>query len=219
MAVSEMADSRAVEETLNTPINLVVRSKGGAKPAKAMKADVKDYMETPKAMEADKKASAKMYGGAGLARMVGSGSTGGAMCGGASTGGASAVENPRTELAKKYELLGQQYARDVREIEPELMGGGFWEDFGRGFMMPFKAVSSVAKPFLPPIAQAGLSAVGLGVSGGASADMPPPPKPKTKKPVGADDKRRARGQAVSQLMKQHGLTLAEASKYIKQHGY
>lgn len=36
-----------------------------------------------------------------------------------------------------------------------------------------------------------------------------------KKPVGADDKRKRRGRVVSQLMKEHGLTLAEASKYIK----
>jgi hypothetical protein len=199
-AVSEMADARAVEETLNTPINLVVRSKGGAKKMKDMKADVKDYK-----------------GGAGLARMVGSGVTGGAMCapsprmvGSGVTGGA--MVSDRTELAKKYEALGRQYAEDVRAIEPELVGSGFWEDFGRGFMMPFKAVASVAKPLLPVvapgvghIASAGLSALGLGKA--------------PRKQASPDDKRRMRGQAVSKLMKQHGMSLAEASRYVKEHGY
>jgi hypothetical protein len=32
------------------------------------------------------------------------------------------------------------------------------------------------------------------------------------------DKRKARGQLVSKLMKQHGLSLAEASKMIKEKG-
>jgi hypothetical protein len=31
-------------------------------------------------------------------------------------------------------------------------------------------------------------------------------------------RRRARGQAISRLMKQHGMTLGQASKYIKEHG-
>ena len=33
--------------------------------------------------------------------------------------------------------------------------------------------------------------------------------------TGTNDKRKRRGQIVSQLMKEHGMTLAEASKYIK----
>ena len=40
---------------------------------------------------------------------------------------------------------------------------------------------------------------------------------KAKKAVGANDKRRVRGQLVSKLMKQHGMTLAEASRHIKEH--
>lgn len=40
---------------------------------------------------------------------------------------------------------------------------------------------------------------------------------KAKKVVGAGDKRRVRGQMVSKLMKEHGMTLAEASRHIKEH--
>jgi len=36
---------------------------------------------------------------------------------------------------------------------------------------------------------------------------------------GAGDKRKARGAAVSKLMKEKGMSLAEASKHIKEHGY
>lgn len=42
-------------------------------------------------------------------------------------------------------------------------------------------------------------------------------KKKAKKAVAATDKRRVRGQMVSKLMKEHGMTLAEASRYIKEH--
>lgn len=41
---------------------------------------------------------------------------------------------------------------------------------------------------------------------------------KTRKPAGPSDKRRARGAMVSKLMKEQGMTLAEASRHIKQHG-
>jgi hypothetical protein len=41
---------------------------------------------------------------------------------------------------------------------------------------------------------------------------------KTRKPAGPSDKRRARGAMVSKLMREKGMTLAEASRHIKQHG-
>lgn len=41
---------------------------------------------------------------------------------------------------------------------------------------------------------------------------------KTRKPAGPSDKRRARGAMVSKLMKEKGMSLAEASRHIKQHG-
>lgn len=37
--------------------------------------------------------------------------------------------------------------------------------------------------------------------------------------AGASDARKRRGQAVSRLMKEKGMSLGEASKYIKEHGY
>lgn len=41
---------------------------------------------------------------------------------------------------------------------------------------------------------------------------------KTRRPAGPDDARRKRGQMVSRLMKEKGMTLAEASRHIKAHG-
>jgi len=50
---------------------------------------------------------------------------------------------------------------------------------------------------------------GVGATGGR----------KKRAPAGASDARRRRGQAVSRLMKEKGMTLGEASKHIKEHGY
>lgn len=41
---------------------------------------------------------------------------------------------------------------------------------------------------------------------------------KVKRTVGAGDKRRTRGAMISKLMKEEGMSLGEASKYIKEHG-
>lgn len=41
---------------------------------------------------------------------------------------------------------------------------------------------------------------------------------KAKRTVGAGDKRRTRGAMISKLMKEEGMSLGEASKYIKEHG-
>ena len=41
---------------------------------------------------------------------------------------------------------------------------------------------------------------------------------KTRKPAGPSDARRKRGAMVSKLMKEKGMSLAEASRHIKQHG-
>lgn len=85
----------------------------------------------------------------------------------------------------------------------EMEGAGFLEDFGRGFMMPFKAVSGIAKPFLPAVAQAGLSAIGLG-------------KPKPKRQVSQRMKQRA--EMVRRVMKERGCSLGEASRIVKEEG-
>lgn len=45
-----------------------------------------------------------------------------------------------------------------------------------------------------------------------------PPARKQKKAVSAGDKRKVRGALISKLMKSKGMTLAQASKYIKENG-
>jgi len=126
----------------------------------------------------------------------------------------------------------------------ELVGSGFFQDFARGFMMPFKAIASVAKPILSlvphPAAQAarvGMDLAGLGKAsdtaqeveemtgddeevgdtgavdvavGGARA------KPKPKRVM--SDKMKKRGMLVKKLMSSEGLTLAQASRAIKERG-
>lgn len=55
------------------------------------------------------------------------------------------------EMGKEYLTDYPNEAPIVREHNKEYMGGGtmggnFFDDFGRGFLMPFKAVASIAKP-------------------------------------------------------------------------
>ena len=83
--------------------------------------------------------------------------------------------------------------------------------------------------------------VGMGLSGGVSTHQPMTVSPnrhhlggmgggytggdgmsggkKTRAKASPSDARRKRGQEVSRLMKQEGMTLGEASKHIKEHGY
>lgn len=73
---------------------------------------------------------------------------------------------------KSAEKMGQMYGKEVVAMDDdvkELVGSGFFEDFGRGFMKGLRMVSGVAKKVLPivapgvgNVASAGLSAVGLG---------------------------------------------------------
>lgn len=92
-------------------------------------------------------------------------------------------------------------------------GGNFWGDFTKGFKQGFdmvaKPVSGVVKAAAPALgpygiaASAGLNALGYGK------------KPKQKRKLSA--KQQKRNALVRQLMKEHGLTLPEASRYIKEN--
>jgi hypothetical protein len=60
----------------------------------------------------------------------------------------------------------------------------------------------------------GLSALGYGNTGGRRRGRGQTGGAST----GGGDARRARGQMVSRLMREKGMSLGEASRYIKQHG-
>jgi len=84
-------------------------------------------------------------------------------------------------------------------------GESFWDGFKRGFKPAgniLKAVAPLAGPY-GMAASAGLNAIGLGKK----------TKPKRKQSA----KQQKRNALVRQLMKEHGMTLPEASKYIKEN--
>jgi len=94
------------------------------------------------------------------------GRTGTKYAGKGKTGGA------KKKAKKSAEEMGKMYGEEIVARDDdvkELVGSGFFEDFGRGFMKGLRAVSGVAKSVLPivapgvgSLASAGLSAVGLG---------------------------------------------------------
>jgi hypothetical protein len=112
--------------------------------------------------------------------------------------------------------LGRTHAKMMASIK----GAGFFDDFQKGFMSVIRPVAGVAKSFLPPVAQMGLSAIGLGMGGGSDSEdeVAVVGGRKKRAKAGPSDARRRRGAMVSKLMKEKGMSLGEASKYIKEHG-
>jgi hypothetical protein len=128
----------------------------------------------------------------------------------------------------------------------ELHGAGLFDKFlegaktfGKGFMLPIKAAGAIGEATgIAPLAAIGKAtkAVGLGKGrkkamkdmeevdemedeigvGGAGAVIGGGKKKRAASAVSS--RRRARGQAISRLMKEQGMTLGQASKYIKEHG-
>ena len=112
-------------------------------------------------------------------------------------------------------------AKMIADQNPELVasgimtGGSFWDSIKKGFHKVVKAVKKVApavKAVAPLVAPGygtalatGMTAVGLGKK----------KKPRKKRAPSA--KMKKRGQLVSKLMKEEGLTLPEASRYIKEN--
>jgi len=199
----------------------------------------------------------------------------------------SKLSREKESMGERAHELGKLYAEEIKKGDGEvreLVGSGFFEDFGRGFMSVIKPVVGVAKhalPFVAPgvgsLAKAGLEAVGFGKAeedaemeeevitqekkprkrgkgGGLGAEHTQGSgklvlthhdsesdeemeggagllgrtrqigagvsggKKKRRAKASASDNRRKRGALVSNLMKEKGLSLGEASKYIKEHG-
>jgi hypothetical protein len=153
--------------------------------------------------------------------MCGCGATGGAQTGGMMLGqdghgqrmgmGATGGRRRRGRGATGGAMTGGM------DSDSDVEGAGFWDDFKSGFNSVVAPVASIAKPLLSlagpegMAASAGLSALGYGrrrrggaQTGGAS--------------TGGQDARKRRGQMVSRLMREKGMTLGQASKYIKENG-
>jgi len=123
---------------------------------------------------------------------------------------------------KDIELLGQTMAHMIANQNPELVasgimtGGSFWDSLKKGFHKVVKAVkkvSPIVKTIAPMVAPGygtalvtGMNAVGLGKK-----------KSKPRKKRATSDKMKRRGQLVSKLMKEEGMSLPEASRYIKEN--
>jgi len=87
--------------------------------------------------------------------------------------------------------LGRTHAKMMGDIK----GAGFFDDFQKGFL-------------------------GMGMGGGSDSEdeVAVVGGRKTRAKAGPSDARRRRGAMVSKLMKEKGMSLGEASKYIKEHG-
>jgi len=99
-------------------------------------------------------------------------------------------------------------------------GAGWWDDFKQGF----KSVGDVAlHPLLSVlpygnIASAGLKAVGLGkAKAGGKARAGGRTKAGAKQSCGGSDGRMTRASMVAKVMREQGLPLGKASKYVKDH--
>ncbi len=120
------------------------------------------------------------------------------------------------------ELLGQHLGHLILKNNPHLhasgvlSGGSFWDKLKKGFTKAVKFVAPIVKKVAPVVApgygtalKIGMDAVGLGKKQRKTSSK----KPRKKRAPSL--KMKKRGELVSQLMKQEGMTLPEASRYIK----
>lgn len=152
----------------------------------------------------------------------------------------------KAQMKKQAKMMGEDYGKNIAEMDEEareLVGGGFIDDFAKGFKQGIGLIAKPAKEVLSvipnPVAQtasAGLSLAGFGKAkdgmtvkerkameklhkamsedkkGGALTGG----KKKRAKATGGD-KRKQRGAMISKLMKSKGMTLGQASKFIKEN--
>lgn len=163
-----------------------------------------------------------------------------------SYGGKKAKKPTKAQMKKQAKMMGEDYGKSMAEMDEEareLVGGGFFDDFVSGIKTGFNTIAPIAKTVLGVIphpaaqaASAGLSLAGFGKAkdgmtakerkameklhkamaeskkGGALTGG----KKKRAKATGGD-KRKQRGAMISKLMKSKGMTLGQASKYIKEN--
>ena len=158
-----------------------------------------------------------------IAHIEGSGATGGMMLGQDGHGqrrmgmGATGGRRRRGRGATGGAMTGGMDSdSDMEGVE----GAGFWDDFKSGFNSVIAPVASIAKPLLSlagpegRVASMGLSALGYGQTGGRRRGGAQTGGAMT----GGQDARKRRGQMVSKLMRERGMSLGEASRHIKEHG-
>jgi hypothetical protein len=148
-----------------------------------------------------------------------------------------APEEYRDTINKTGDISGK--ISGMGRVSNSCNGAGFWKDFGDGFVKGIKGSTKVASKVLPivtafqpellPLTGAVMAADqvlnrGSGRRGRprkTGGDLYPPAvqggmSNHRKKSVG-HAKNQARGALIRQLMREKGLTLPQASSYIKQH--
>ena len=148
-------------------------------------------------------------------------------------GALSRVVGGRTRRTKKSEAYegGALLSRHLKELH----GAGWWDDFKSGFNSVVAPIAGVAKSVLPfagplgSLASAGIGALGYGHGGEESeSDEECAGGSRTGRYEGqgklvithGGKKRRSnkRAEVVKRVMREKGLSMIEASKYVKAHG-
>jgi hypothetical protein len=132
--------------------------------------------------------------------------------------GVSQFHGGKHEESESDEETPMEAGRMLRKHIDELHGGRYVHHFMRGFGMSggmntgaYEGEGKMTGGAAPDARMVG------GITAGPGFYEASGKKPK--RIVGAGDPRRKRGAAISKLMKEKGLTLGEASKHIKEHGY
>lgn len=207
--------SRLAETQQNRPLNEILRNRsfadtrvgGGEKnTVRAAKMELKEDIEG---------GASHMVGGDGLpdpeaaeaARAIGRG------------------RKRMTKEESKAHKIGKQYGREIMSGDGEvrgLIGSGYREAFGRGLVEALVMKKGGAKKRRKTEKEEDVEAeveVEEEMEGEAKTeDLKGGSKKRKRRKAGASDKRRSRGQMISKLMKEKGMSLGEASKYIKEHG-
>jgi len=155
--------------------------------------------------------------------------------GGAIIGAGTKKGQMRKTARKAYEDTPEDMGKALASHIGTLHGAGFLEDFRKGMMTAQTLVPKGGrKKVAENVSGPGFEAVSGGVRTGRyegkgklliqhlphgeGEEMVVGGGKKKRRPAGPDDARRKRGQMVSKLMKEKGMTLAEASRHIKEHG-
>ena len=122
------------------------------------------------------------------------------------------------EIRMLGELIGHNTYKTMDiKTKTQMKGRGFWSNFSKGFKKGFQGVinpvTAIGKPVAVLTGQPEV-AVQLGAIKGISDAVLGKGK-KTKKPRKVSEKMKKRNELVKKIMKEKGLSLPQASKFIK----
>lgn len=141
------------------------------------------------------------------------------LSGGALIGAGTKKGQVRKTARRAYEPKADEMGKALAEHLHSLHGAGFYEDFKKGFNLVGPGYEALGSGGVRTGAYEGKGKLILQhLPEGKGEEIILGKGKKTRRPAGPDDARRKRGQMVSKLMKEKGMTLAEASRHIKEHG-